>query len=396
VTYAEALDWIHGAQFTGIKLGLENTRALLAASGNPEKNLRFLHVAGTNGKGSVCAMLDSALRKAGHRCGLYTSPHLVDFRERIRVDGEMAPPDAVAGGLARLREVCGDGKIPATFFEIGTVLALDFFARSGCGVVVLETGMGGRLDATNAVAPLASVLTPIGMDHSEWLGDTLEKIAFEKAGIIKPGVPVVCSPQPPEAETVFRKAAAERGAPIHFVEQPWHGEVGLAGEHQKWNAALALAAIEASGLPCGVGDFADGMKSVHWPGRFQRFGGSLVVDGAHNPHSAETLVATWRSVFGEAKAVVVFGSLADKDSGAMLRILEQVARKFVFVPVKNPRGTPPESLSSGKPFCVAPSLAAGLAVAKAAGGPVLVCGSLYLAGEALGLPAVQDWSTQSA
>ena len=207
---------------------------------------------------------------------------------------------------------------------------------------------------------------------------------------------MVCSPQPPEVETVFRNAAAERGAPIRFVEKPWDGEVGLTGEHQKWNAALALAAIEASGLRCGTDSFAEGVKCVEWPGRFQRFGGNLVVDGAHNPHSAETLVATWRSVFGDAKAVVVFGSLGDKDSAAMVRILEKIAREFVFVPVKSPRGTAPESLSSEKPFRVSGDLAAGLAVAQATGGPVLVCGSLYLAGEALGLPEVQDWSTQSA
>lgn len=396
MTYAGALDWIHGAQFTGIKLGLENTLALLAASGNPEKNLRFLHVAGTNGKGSVCAMLDSALRKAGHRCGLYTSPHLRDFRERIRVDGEMIPPEAVAEGLTRLREVCEQRRIAATFFEIGTVLALDFFARSGCEAVVLETGMGGRLDATNAVFPLVSVLTPIGMDHAEWLGDTLEKIALEKAGIIKPGVPVVCSPQPPEAERVFRKVAAERGSSIALVETPWVGEVALAGAHQKWNAALALAAIERSGLRCGTEEFAEGMKSVRWPARFQRTGGNFVVDGAHNPHAIEVLAATWRGIFGDVDAVVVFGSLADKDSPAMVRILERIAREFVFVPVNTPRGAPPEVLKSSKPFRVAESLRDGLQAAKTTGGPVLVCGSLYLAGEALEWLGVQDRSTHSA
>ncbi|MFM8364815.1 MAG: bifunctional folylpolyglutamate synthase/dihydrofolate synthase, partial [Verrucomicrobiota bacterium] len=198
MTLQEALDWLHGSQATGIKLGLENTHRLLAALDHPERKTKFLHVAGTNGKGSVCAMLDSVLRRAGFRTGLYTSPHLVDFRERVRVDGKMIPAEAVANGLSRLREAVRDWEHGPTFFELSTVLALDHFAREGCEIVVLETGMGGRLDSTNAVTPLVSTITPVDLDHREWLGDTIEKIAFEKAGIIKPGIPVVCSPQHPD------------------------------------------------------------------------------------------------------------------------------------------------------------------------------------------------------
>ncbi|MFZ4587608.1 MAG: bifunctional folylpolyglutamate synthase/dihydrofolate synthase [Terrimicrobiaceae bacterium] len=396
MTCAEALEWVHGSQFTGIKLGLENTHALLAALGNPERQLLFLHVAGTNGKGSVCAMLDAALRAAGHRCGLYTSPHLVDFRERIRVDGQMISEESVAAGLSRLRENSERLGIGATFFEFGTVLAIEHFAREGCSVAVLETGMGGRLDATNVVEPLVSVLTPIGMDHAEWLGDTLGKIAFEKAGIIKTGIPVVSAPQAPEAAAVFRSAAAERGSRLQFISEPWEGTVALSGEHQKWNAALALAAIRASGLRCNDSEFAQGMARVAWPGRFQRVGEGIVVDGSHNPHAVEALVAAWRQAFGGERPVVVFGSLDDKDSAGMVQQLESIAAEFVFVPVQSPRGKNPNLLTSAKPHRVASDLREGLDVARSARGPVLVCGSLYLAGEALALLGATESITQSA
>jgi dihydrofolate synthase/folylpolyglutamate synthase len=341
-------------------------------------------------------MLDAALRAAGHRCGLYTSPHLVDFRERIRVDGQMISEEAVAAGLTRVREISERLGIGGTFFEFGTVLAIEHFAREGCSVAVLETGMGGRLDATNVVEPLVSVLTPIGMDHAEWLGDTLGKIAFEKAGIIKTGIPVVSAPQAPEAAAVFRLAAAERGSRLQFISEPWKGATALSGEHQKWNAALALAAIRASGLRCNDSEFAQGMARVAWPGRFQRVGEGIVVDGSHNPHAVEALVAAWRQAFGGERPVVVFGSLDDKDSAGMVQQLESIAAEFVFVPVQSARGKDPNLLTSAKPHRVASDLREGLDVARSARGPVLVCGSLYLAGEALALLGATESITQSA
>ena len=180
MNFQEALDWLNDTQFTGIKLGLDNTHRLLEAIGNPHQRLRFIHVAGTNGKGSVCAMLDSCLRAAGHRTGLYTSPHLVDFRERIRVDGVKISEQETAHGLTRLSETAETWDHKPTFFELSTVLAFDHFHRAGCDVVLLETGMGGRLDSTNVVMPVVSVITPIAMDHMAWLGDSLAKIAAEK------------------------------------------------------------------------------------------------------------------------------------------------------------------------------------------------------------------------
>jgi dihydrofolate synthase/folylpolyglutamate synthase len=258
VTPDEALDWLHTSESKGIKLGLENTNRLLAACGHPEKKTRFLHIAGTNGKGSTCAMLDSILRRAGFRTGLYTSPHLVDFRERIRVDGEMITREDLAEGLTRLRNVVRGWDHAPTFFEISTVLALDHFARSGCEIVVLETGMGGRLDSTNTVTPLVSTITPIDMDHMQWLGDTLEKIAAEKAGIIKPGIPAVSAPQQPAAAEVLRKTAAGCGAEIRFVSEPCPLPIALAGSHQKWNAALAVETLRASGLEIPESAIRDG------------------------------------------------------------------------------------------------------------------------------------------
>ncbi len=380
----EALDWLHTSESNGIKLGLENTNRLLAASGHPEKQTRFLHVAGTNGKGSTCAMLDAILRRAGFRTGLYTSPHLVDFRERIRVDGEMIPPEDLAEGLTRLRDAVRGWDHAPTFFELSTVLALDHFERSRCDIVVLETGMGGRLDSTNAVTPMVSAITPIDMDHMQWLGDTLEKIAAEKAGIIKPGIPVVSAPQQPAAAEVLRKTAAERGAEIRFISEPCSHSLSLAGAHQKWNAALALETLRASGLEIAESAIRDGLLHTEWPARFQRVG-RFIVDGAHNAHSAAALAKTWSEVFADRRATVVFGALADKAYLEILSSLEPLAERFLFVPVDNPRSESPSLLASRihRPSQIHPTLESALRAALDFPEPVLVTGSLFLAGEAL-------------
>jgi dihydrofolate synthase/folylpolyglutamate synthase len=385
VTLEEALEWLHGSQATGIKLGLENTHRLLAALDHPERKTKFLHVAGTNGKGSVCAMLDSVLRRAGFRTGLYTSPHLVDFRERIRVDGKMIPAEAVASGLSRLREAVRDWEHGPTFFELATVLALDHFAREGCDIVVLETGMGGRLDSTNAVIPLVSTITPVDLDHKEWLGDTIEKIAFEKAGIIKPGIPVVCSPQHPDAERVLRARANELSSSLTLVDRPWNGPVGLRGEHQKWNAAVAAAMLRAADLKIPDDALREGLANVEWPARFQKIGERFLIDGAHNAHSAAALVATWRESFGDAQATVVFGALRDKDHAEMLQILAPIAARFFFVPVDSERAEspklfhPPAGIPAERPASIADAIHRALDFNES----VLITGSLFLAGEAL-------------
>lgn len=385
MSFEEALDWLNDTRFTGIKLGLDNTSRLLEAVGNPHQFLKFIHVAGTNGKGSVCAMLDSCLRAGGHKTGLYTSPHLIDFRERIRVNGEMISRSETASGLTRLRDAVKDWEHKPTFFELATVLAIDHFYRSSCEVVVLETGMGGRLDSTNIVTPLVSVITPIAMDHMAWLGDSIEKIATEKAGIIKAHVPVVSASQPPAAAHVFISKSRDCESRIEFINAPLDLPLALAGEHQRWNAALAVSAIRASGLNCPPDAIAKGLASVKWPARFQRVGERIIVDGAHNEHSAAALVATWREVFGDAKAAIVFGSLRDKEYGTMLHLLEGIGAGFFFVPVRSERSEDPACLAAfidckGKCF---PNLPEAIHSALATNSLVLITGSLFLAGEAL-------------
>ena len=381
--YEESLAWLYSTQQFGIKLGLENIRGLLSGLGDPQGRLAFLHVAGTNGKGSVCAMLDAILRASGRRTGLYTSPHLVDFRERIRVDGGKIPPPAVASGLTLLREISAGWRHSPTFFELATALALRHFAEERCDLVVLETGMGGALDATNAVIPLVSVITPIALDHTRWLGDTLAEIAGEKAGIIKAGVPVVSAGQAPEAAAVLAQRAASAGSTLDFIEAFFErAEVGLRGIHQRANAALAVAALSAAGLDVSEEAVGQGLRDVHWPGRFQVVNEHIILDGCHNPHAAERLLVNWIDAYGTEKAVVIFGALGDKDYSAMLRILEPICREVLIVPIRSERSAAPEALATActVPHRILDSVREAL---EASQGKTLVTGSLFLVGEAL-------------
>jgi dihydrofolate synthase/folylpolyglutamate synthase len=384
VTYEESLAWLYSTQQFGIKLGLDNIRSLLEALDDPQDGLFFLHVAGTNGKGSVCAMLDSILRAAGGRTGLYTSPHLVDFRERIRVDGLKIPPEAVRRGLERLREVAVGWTHSPTFFELATALAVQHFAEAGCELVVLETGMGGRLDATNAVVPLVSVITPVALDHTGWLGTTLAEVAGEKAGIIKPGVPVISARQDPEASVVIVERAEQLGCRVKFIEGSFDGVVGLRGKHQQENAAVAIAALEAAGLNISDDAVVRGLREIRWPGRFQIVTERLILDGCHNPHAASQLLLNWRDAFGAEKATIIFGALADKDFSAMLEILAPIGREICFVPVRSERSAAPETLAS---VCPLPSrvFASVKEALDATQGRTLVTGSLFLVGEVLEL-----------
>lgn len=397
--YPAALRWLYGTQLTGIKLGLDPMRRLLGALGWEPGGVRFLHVAGTNGKGSVCAMLDAVLRASGRRrTGLFTSPHLVCFRERIRLDGQMIPEADVVAGLVRLRARTKGWEQPPTFFELTTALALDWFRARGAEVVVLETGLGGRLDATNVLErPAACVLTSIGVDHVGYLGDTLTAIAGEKAGILKPGVPAVSAPQATAAKEVLTGRAARIGVALRYVTEPvpegW--PVNLAGSHQRLNAALALAALAAAGLDVGEADARRGLATVAWPGRFERWrDGRVILDGGHNPAAAARLAQTWREEFGDGeRATVVFGLLRDKDAAGVIRALAPVAARFVAVPVRtSPRTATAEELRATLtavaprvPVETADDLPAALDRAGRHGERVLVAGSLFLVGEAVAL-----------
>ena len=393
--YRDALAWLYGTQLTGIKLGLDTVRRLLDAV-DFQTDAKVLHVAGTNGKGSVCAMLDAVCRAQGLRTGLYTSPHLVSFRERIRLDGRTISEDAVASGLTRLRDLTADWTPPPTFFELTTVLALDWLRHQHVDVIVLETGLGGRLDATNALTPAVSVLTSIDFDHMAWLGDTLAAIAGEKAGIIKPRVPVVSAPQEPEAAAVVARVAAEQGAPLRVVTDPLPADwtLALPGTHQRVNAALALAALDAAGIATTEEARRAGLAQVEWPGRFQRLhGGRYVLDGAHNPAAARRLAHTWHEEYGDRhRATLVVGMLGDKDIPAVCRALAPLAARVVAVPVRNPRSVSVGEMlgaftlvAPGVASQVAPGLEEAFEYARGFPEVVLVAGSFFLVGEALAL-----------
>ena len=387
---ADALEWLYSTQWFGVKLGLEGMQRLVFASGvDLQAGPRFFHVAGTNGKGSTCAMLASICREAGIRTGLYTSPHLVSLRERFQFEGEHIAEGELRDALQRLRVMVKGWDPHPTFFELVTVLALEWFQCKGAEVVVLETGMGGRLDATNVVTPMVSVLTPVGQDHQQYLGATLGEIALEKAGIVKRGVPVVSAPQDPEVMAVFKKQCLLMGSPFAVVDHPWTNSAPtLAGEVQRWNAALAVAAIRAAQLPVTEEECRRGLAKVRWPGRFDVVREDLVLDGAHNPAAAAVLVHTWRERFGSARASVVFGALEDKDVPAILRTLAPLAKEFILVPIQNPRSIGAQRLSSmvaeampSVPVRLAGDVSEALAMQSDA--PKLVTGSLYLVGEVL-------------
>ena len=407
--YREALAWLYGTQRFGIKLGLENVQRLFRELNVPGPDQRIIHVAGTNGKGSVCAMIDSISRAAGYRTGLFTSPHLVTFRERIRVGGEMIAPDEVASGLTMLRDLIKDWEPHPTFFEITTALALVHFKNANCELLVLETGLGGRLDATNAVMPIVSVITPIGYDHETWLGHTLEAIAGEKAGIIKANVPVVSAPQEPAPAKVIRARATECDAPLEFVAAVYdrrrdetatvidrRSNVALAGRHQQQNAVLAIAALRAGKIAVTDDAIARGLASVDWPARFQLWDERTIVDGAHNPGGAHVLAETWREQFGAERATIILAVLRDKNVAEIGRILAPIGARFILPQIRAERALPPEELArhlaaitpsfptaSPARISIAPSFADALESARATPERVLITGSLHFAGEAL-------------
>ena len=393
MNYREALGWLFSTQRFGIKLGLDNVRRLLTALAVPPPEQGIIHVAGTNGKGSVCAMIDSILRAQGYRTGLFTSPHLVTFRERIQVDGEMISQAAVADGLTQIWGLTSGWEPHPTFFEITTALGLLHFRNERCEIVVLETGMGGRLDASNAVSPVVSVITPIALDHQKWLGETLGEIAREKAGIIKPGVPIVAAAQPPEAEIVIRNRAAELGAKLEIIPEPWNASaVRLSGVHQRENAALAVAAVNAAAITIEQRAIDDGLASVNWPARFQRWSDTIVIDGSHNPAGARALVDTWRDVFGAERGTVILAVLADKNVASIAEALTPIAVSFLLPQIRAVRACSPNELACAIsdiapeiPVEIMPSFSAALEKANAAGRRILITGSLHFAGEALAL-----------
>jgi dihydrofolate synthase/folylpolyglutamate synthase len=408
MSYSEAIRFLYDLQVFGMKLGLENALRLAALAGNPQHRLRFIHVAGTNGKGSTCAMLEGIYRAAGCRVGLFTSPHLVSFAERIQVDRRLVGESEVARLVEEMRALVQGGDFPdapPTFFEVVTVMALQYFARQGCDLVIWETGLGGRLDATNIVTPLASVITNIQLDHQKWLGETVAEIAREKAGIIKPNIPVITTAADPAALEVISQTARARAAPLTILTgrdaEIRDYEIGLCGGHQRTNAALALAVVRAlrECLPVADAAIRAGLKEVQWAGRLQRVeradGQIILLDGAHNPAGAQSLAAALPGMTppGGAGAgrlpALIFGTMRDKDYAAICQILAPLAGKILLVPIGSHRTADPLLLAG---YCRAanPRAAAvpcdnlAAAFARAAGEKfIVVTGSIHFIGEAM-------------
>ncbi|HEX3719247.1 MAG TPA: HAD-IA family hydrolase [Verrucomicrobiae bacterium] len=398
MSYAEAIQFLYDLRLFGMKLGLENTRRLAAAAGDPHLKLRFIHVAGTNGKGSTCAMLENIYRAAGLRVGLFTSPHLVSFAERIQVNRVLISREDVARLAERIRAITdkwGEQSQP-TFFEVVAVIALQYFAEQKCELVIWETGLGGRLDATNIVTPLAGVITNVQFDHQKWLGDTIAEIAAEKAGIIKPGIPIITTAEDPDALNVISQTAQRLRAPLTIVGKADQDfEVALAGEHQKTNAALAaaVARILAPQIPVSESAIRNGLKTAQWNGRQQlvdRPGGrKVLLDGAHNAAGAQTLADAVQTRFPSCRPALAFGAMRDKDCAAICKILAPLAGQILISPVSSERGADPHWLAdlcrqsnSTAPITICSSIADALARA-AEEQLVVVTGSLHLVGDAM-------------
>jgi dihydrofolate synthase/folylpolyglutamate synthase len=388
-TLQSALEALYGLERRKDKLGLDGTRTLLAALGNPERRFRSVHVAGTNGKGSAAALIERALREAGHRTGLFTSPHLVDFRERIRVNGRWADEQRLFETLERIEALpAGTNR---TFFEVATALGFLWFAEQGVEWAVVEVGLGGRLDTTNVIAPDVCVITSIGLDHTEILGATIAAIAREKAGIAKPGVPVVVGALDPEAAAAIAETAARAGAPLVRAPEPAADGAPFA----RLNSGVARAALEAlraRGVAIPERTIESGFALARWPGRFERCPGEprLWWDGAHNPDGA-------RALAGVARGVAPFGALVlalsrDKDAGAMLDALAPLAesRALIATRSRNARAMPAGDLAAAaraRGWSVRESddvaAACRAALALPSDRPVLLAGSLFAVGEAM-------------
>ena len=413
MTYQEALAYIHAVHWQGHKPGLARTRALLAALGNPHKQLRFVHVAGTNGKGSTAAMLDSCLRCAGYKVGLFTSPYIIRFNERIQVNGAPIPDGDLVRLVEQVRPAAAAMADVPTEFELITALGMLYFAQQHCDIVVLEVGLGGALDSTNVIdPPECAVITALGMDHVKELGPTLADIAAAKAGIIKPGSPVVSYGGAPEADRVIAAAAAAQNAPLTVADfskltlraAGLDGQTfdydGLAGltlpllaGYQPRNAAVAIEALRAlRGRGWQVPDSAirQGLAQVRWPGRFEllRREPPFLLDGSHNAHGMRATVESLRARFPGEKFVFLVSIMADKDAGEMLRLLLPLAKAFVTVTAPSPRAIPAAELAAriealggrAEPADTIPA-AVARTDALAAGGPAAALGTLYFSGE---------------
>lgn len=413
MTSEQAIAYIEHYTWSTTRLGLDRTRALLHALGDPQKELKFVHVAGSNGKGSTCAMLSSILRRAGYCTGLYTSPYIQTFHERIQVDGENISGENLAELTQTVRDIADGMEDHPSQFELVTAIAMAYFRRMGCQMVVLEVGLGGALDSTNAIdAPEVAVICNIGLEHTEYLGNTLGEIAAAKGGIIKAGCDVVAYPGPPEVMTVLERIAREQGAPLHVARMEklhplvenlegqrfdwgdWKDlHLPLLGPHQLYNAAVVLEVMEVlrrRGWSIPDRAVEEGLAHTQWPARMELLCRDplFILDGGHNPQCAQALRASLDRLLPGRKVVFLTGVLADKDYGGILREMFPLAQEFVCLTPLSPRALPAGELADfltaqGAKAAPCSTVADGVRQALSAAGEdgvVVAFGSLYLAG----------------
>jgi dihydrofolate synthase/folylpolyglutamate synthase len=399
----DALTYLFNLEQFGIKFGLDNIRTLLEARDHPERSFKSVHIGGTNGKGSVTAMVESALRAAGLRTARYTSPHLVSVNERFVIAGHPVGDSELTAAAETIRETIerlrasGKLEVQPTFFEATTAVAFELFRAAQTEVAVVEVGLGGRLDATNVLMPEAAAITSIAYDHQLYLGTTLADIAREKAGIIKPGVPVVIGPLAPDAERVVSDVARRQGAPLIRATPDDVGtrSVGLAGAHQRANAAVAVRVLETlqeRGIQIPGKAIDDGLHNPSWPGRLDTRrladGRELTMDAAHNPAGAEALA---RHLAREGiRAPLVFAAMRDKDALGMFEALLPAAASLVVARAENPRSADPHELAAvarrvapALPIAIEPALPDALRTAWSASPRIVVAGSIFLLGDVM-------------
>jgi len=412
--YKEEVQTLFRLQKYGIKFGLSKTENLLKAFGNPHKGQNYIHIAGSNGKGSVGAFLAAILQEAGYRVGFYTSPHLVRFTERFKINGREMPRDTAAGLIKELKEAFALEE-PPTFFEATTAMALIYFAREGTDLAIMEVGMGGRLDATNVISPLVSVITNISMEHEAFLGDRLLDIAKEKGGVIKEGIDVITGARQPEVVALFERLAAEKKAPLWRIGRDiryrttasglhYYGlnerhkglKLGLMGRFQARNGAIALGVTEIlkeKGLPVSSGHIRKGLEECTWPGRLQLVAKSplIILDGAHNPAAMRALARSITQGFTYRRLILVIGIMEDKDIGQVLRAILPWTDYVIYTRPVYPRAADPQRLKAAagdqeKTGEVVSHLFQALDRARGVAGPedlILVTGSLFTVGESM-------------
>jgi dihydrofolate synthase/folylpolyglutamate synthase len=410
MTTQEAIDYIERYTWSTTKLGLGRTRALLAALGDPQKKLKFVHVAGSNGKGSTCAMLESILRRASYRTGLYISPYIQDFRERMQVNGENIPGETLAAITEEVRQIADQMDDHPSQFELVTAIAMVYFQRENCELVVLEVGMGGALDSTNVIdAPEVAVITNLGLEHTEYLGNTLTEIAQAKGGIIKPGCAAVCYDCAPEALDTIAAICREKNVPLWRTDMSrltplghsldgqkflWRGlpfSLPLLGAHQLHNAAVVVETVETlqgRGWDISWEMVRQGLAQVKWPARFEVLSCDplFILDGGHNPQCAQALADNLRDHLPGQKVTLLMGVLADKDHGTMLDLVAPYAAHVVCLTPDSPRAMPAQALADEVtarchlPVTVCETASEGVRASLSLGHPVVAFGSLYLAG----------------